>query len=438
MWLTPLLLGFWVCGGTVAEACSCGSRSAMCGPPEDYWRVGAVFVGRVAAIDRAADTDPAYRNKRRVRLRIVERFRGDIAGPGGDVTVFTDGTLLCGYPFRQDKEYFVYAVRPEGGQLVTTTCSRTAPVEQAQMDLAYARNAVRGLSVPGLVVGEVRLTGETRGRARLLPAIPVTISAAGVTKTASTDSWGRYAIEPPGPGTYVLDVQLPDTQFTPHAGKHIEFPNAHGCTEVDIDVLYDGRITGRVTDSMGRGVAGVTVSYERPTREAARGEKRRVLTGDDGTYSLQRLSPGSFAVEVELPADDLKLDSGTGSTHVVRKPSLTAVLGAGQRLSLAPIVVPSTCRIARLEGTVHDAAGTPAANARVFLKGGEEGTRILGEPAVTDSLGRFLLTVVEGTHYDVFAERQLADRRGSEFSDPVTLTALPVMSPVRLTLRRRF
>ena len=74
-----------------------------------------------------------------------------------------------------------------------------------------------------------------------------------MTKTASTDSWGRYAIEPPGPGTYVLDVQLPDTQFTPNAGQHIEFPNAHGCTEVNIDVRYDGRITGRVTDSIGRG-----------------------------------------------------------------------------------------------------------------------------------------------------------------------------------------
>ena len=87
---------------------------------------------------------------------------------------------------------------------------------------------------------------------------------------------------------------------------------------------------------------------------------------------------------------------------------------------------------------MHDAAGVPATNVRVFLKGGAGSAAILGEPAVTDTLGRFVMTVVEGIHYDVFAERQLFDRRGSEFSDPVTFTALPVMSPVRLVLRRRF
>jgi hypothetical protein len=152
---------------------------------------------------------------------------------------------------------------------------------------------------------------------------------------------------------------------------------------------------------------------------------------------LRRLPPGSFTIRVEVPLQDAETHDGD-QQDAVRDPSLTAVLGPGHRLSLATLVLPPTHRMARLEGTVHDAAGVPATNARVFLKGGEEGARILGEPAVTDSLGRFVMTVVEGTHYDVFAERPLTDHRGAEFSDPVTFTAQPVMSPVRLTLRRRF
>ena len=112
MWLMPLLLSLWVCGGDVAEACSCGPRSATCGPPEDFWRVGAVFAGRVTAIDRPAGT--AHPGKRRVRIQIIEKFRGDITDPGGEVTVFTDAIALCGFPFRVGKEYFVYAAPGPG------------------------------------------------------------------------------------------------------------------------------------------------------------------------------------------------------------------------------------------------------------------------------------------------------------------------------------
>jgi Carboxypeptidase regulatory-like domain len=435
MWLMPLLLSWWVCGGDVAEACSCGPRSTACGPPEDFWRVGAVFAGRVTAIDRPAGM--AHPGKRRVRIQIIEKFRGDIAGPRGEVTVFTDAIALCGFPFRIGKEYFVYA-RQDQGRLVTSTCSRTALLERAQVDLAYARNAVKGSPPAGRIVGEVRLTGEVRNRIKLLSGIPIVIARQGATATATTDSWGRYAIEPPAAGTYVLDVQLPDTQFTPNSSQRIEFPNDHGCTELNIDVLYDGRVTGRVTDSAGRGVAGVTVSYERWTRDGSRVDTRRVLTRDDGTYSLHRLTPGSFAVRVELPVEDRETHGSDDPAGAVQEPSLTAALAPGQRSSLPPLVLPPLCRLARLEGTVHDAAGVPATNVRVFLKGAAGSAAILGEPAVTDTLGRFVMTVVEGIHYDVFAERQLFDHRGSEFSDPVTFTALPVMSPVRLVLRRRF
>jgi hypothetical protein len=437
MWLAPLFLGFWVCGGAVADACSCGPRSAMCGPPEDYWRVGAVFVGRVTAIDRAVDGRSGPRDSRRVRLQILERFRGDIAA-SGEVTVLTDDTTRCGYPFRRGGDYFVYAMRQEGGTLTTTACSRTAPLEQAQMDLAYSRSAAKGSPPPGLIVGVVRTSADARGRVRPLAGIPVTISRSGVAKTASTDSWGRYAIEPPGPGTYILDVELPDTQFTPNAGQTVDFPNLHGCTAVDLTVRYDGRVTGLVTDSLGRSVAGVTVSYKRSTTDGNPDEIRRVLTRDDGSYALQRLSPGPFAINVDLPSNYLDTDPDHRSSSNIRGPSLHATLGAGQRLSLPALVLAPTSHVARLEGIVRDAAGAPATNARVFLKSGDAEPRILGEPAVTDSLGRFVMTVVEGIHYDVFAERSLGDRHGSEFSDPVTFTALPVMHPVRLTLRRRF
>jgi hypothetical protein len=394
--------------------------------------VGAVFTGRVITVDRRSERGDS--GKRRIRLRIVEKFRGDVPGAGGEVNVFTDAAALCGFPFRVGREYFVYA-RHDQGLLTTSVCSRTDLVERAQRDLAYARLATNGAAPPGRIVGEVRLTGE-RGRIKPLSGIPIVFAAGGLMATATTDAGGRYAVEPPGAGVYVLDVLLPETQFSANAGQHVQFPNRHGCSEINLDVLYDGRVNGRVTDSTDKGIGGLTVSYVRAVRENAPVDRRRVLTRDDGSFSLQRLSPGPFVIRAEMPSDDPEL-LGVGGEDV-RVPARSAVLRPGERLSLQPLVVPRWLRLARLEGTVHDIGGGPAANARVFLKGGEGSAPILGEPAVTDSLGRFLMAVVEGTRYDVFAERQLSDRRGAEFSDPVTFTAVPLMSPVRLSLRRRF
>jgi hypothetical protein len=78
--------------------------------------------------------------------------------------------------------------------------------------------------------------------------------------------------------------------------------------------------------------------------------------------------------------------------------------------------------------------GWSMADARVFLKG-ELGERLLGLPAVSDSLGRFVLAVVEGQRYQVFAERPSGD---SEFSEAVAVTAERGMTPLRLVVRRRF
>jgi carboxypeptidase family protein len=439
MWLVSLLLGSWVCGGAAAEACSCGPRSATCGPPQDYWQVGAVFAGRVTAIDRLAESTPPTAGRRRVRFHVIEKFRGGVAGPGGDVVVYTDAAAVCGYPFRVGKEYFVYAVRQHEGRLVTSTCSRTAPLDRSAADLAYARRAVNGAPPPGRIVGQVREAADGRGRVRLLSGVTVTIARQGMFQAASTDAWGQYSIEPASAGTYVLNVQLPETQFTPQAGQRIEFSTPHTCAEVNIDVLYDGRVTGRVVDSMGRGVPGFTVSYSRSSPDSTQARGSRVLTRDDGTYSFNRLPPGPFEIHVEPPSEDRETRGGDEPADMLQPlPWLSSTLGAGRRLTLEPLVLPSSFRTVRIEGIVHDAEGAPASDARVFLKGATTRPRILGEPAVTDSLGRFVLTVIEGTSYGVFAERQAADRRGTEFSDQLTFTAALGMSPVRLALRRRF
>jgi hypothetical protein len=110
------------------------------------------------------------------------------------------------------------------------------------------------------------------------------------------------------------------------------------------------------------------------------------------------------------------------------------VLGGGERLVIDTSSLPRSMDVIRLDGRVVGADGWSMADARVFLKG-DTGERLLGVPAITDALGRFVLALSEGEPYQVFAERPSDD---SEFSDPVSITAERGMAPLRLIVRRRF
>jgi hypothetical protein len=93
-----------------ADACTCLPKSEICGAASEYWRTAVVFLGRVEAIERPAAKDtPRYLLSRRVRLRVLEPFRGSPPA-GSDVIVLTGaGGGDCGYPFKLAQEYLVYA-----------------------------------------------------------------------------------------------------------------------------------------------------------------------------------------------------------------------------------------------------------------------------------------------------------------------------------------
>jgi hypothetical protein len=249
-----------------------------------------------------------------------------------------------------------------------------------------------------------------------------------VTQTV-TDEDGRYTLELTSAGRYELDVELPETQYAMQRHHVLDVPHAHACLERDIDVLFNGRIAGRVIDALGRGVAGLIVTHVPSPVRTRVTDRTSVLTRDDGSYEIARLPPGPFSVRIELPVDGSS-DETQDSGNIVSE----GVLGEGERLALPTFSLRQSIAVIRLEGMVVGTDGWSLANARVFLRG-ESSERILGVPAVTDGLGRFVLAVTEGERYQVFAERPVAD---SELSEPMTITAKREMAPLRLVVRRRF
>lgn len=422
--LAPVLLVFWVYGAGVARASEPSRRSAGCGPPGEFWQAAAVFSARVLAIERVKDAARPFADRRRVRMMVIERFAGDVHPDGSKVAV---ETAANGYRFVKGQEYFIYAAR-EDGRLTVAASSGTKLLSRAVPELAYGRLVAHGYAPPGVIIGTVRLApGERGARAQPLPGVTVVIDGAGPRAETTTDPAGRYRIVVSAAGTYTVTANVPETHYTASASRSVALPDSHACAQVDIDVRFNGRVSGRVIDASGKAVAGVTVAHA-SSDSANVSDARRTLTRGDGTYEIDRVPPGPFVVGVELPGGDGYAVASEGT------------LDGGERRELAPLVLPGDTKIARLEGVVYRGDGAPAPGARVFLKGSGEGSHVLGAPAVADGGGRFTIALLDGERYCVFAEQ--APSTGSsaapEFSDAVEVSAAPVLAPLRLTIRRRF
>ncbi len=120
-----------------SHACSCLPP----GPPrESLESSAAVFAGKVMSIETKQGValpggeDGFLPSHHEVRLQVSRSWKGKASGT---VTVTTqEHSASCGYGFETGREYLVYAHDTEDGGLGVSLCSRTAPLENAQDDVA--------------------------------------------------------------------------------------------------------------------------------------------------------------------------------------------------------------------------------------------------------------------------------------------------------------
>lgn len=123
---------------TAAPMCTCISpKRPAC---EMWWQTSAVFVGRAVRIRTLSEeTVDGVQVSKIVTFRVAERFQGASGEREIDVRTGSGGGD-CGFDFRQNENYLVYASRsPMTGSLETGICTRTARIEEAVADLAFLR-----------------------------------------------------------------------------------------------------------------------------------------------------------------------------------------------------------------------------------------------------------------------------------------------------------
>jgi hypothetical protein len=109
-------------------ACSCLPPPS---PRDEFGVAKAVFSGRVRSIE--ADTNRTILMLK-VTLQALQFWKGP---PSSQISIFTAmSTASCGFPFHIDSTYLVYAL-PYFDTLYTHLCSRTCPLSQAAVDLAF-------------------------------------------------------------------------------------------------------------------------------------------------------------------------------------------------------------------------------------------------------------------------------------------------------------
>ena len=131
------------------QACLC--REATESVAEAAHNSDAVFEGQVVALELLevpGQREGTFIWKVSVTLRVARSWKGIEKGL---VKLRTgSGVGDCGYDFRLQRAYLVFAKHDEGGRLYTSSCSRTAQVDQST-------NTLRQLGPPPKTFEELRL-----------------------------------------------------------------------------------------------------------------------------------------------------------------------------------------------------------------------------------------------------------------------------------------
>ena len=367
----------------------------------------AIFVG--TPISSEATRLPDGSAGIRFRFDVHDRIQ-NINARSVEVITAAD-TAACGYPFVAGVEYLVYA-DTHANVYSASFCSRTAPLELRQDDLALLRDAAAGSITPrlfGTVVGHrVRLDGFYLHPDNLprIPGVPVRVTDHGIVRESVTDQHGKFSIVGLSPGTYDLDVQLPR----------------------NYEPMFDRRWVAEVDACAGEATIFVTTVPLRGTVHAAQGEAlvkqvmlRLAQVGPDGEVAFNRStlafadSSGNWKAQ-GLPAGSYRIGVSAFDSPSPQNPYPTKWYPNATRPEDAAIItvadeasrsiefqLPSRLPTTTLSGTTVTPDGTPiTALVSVYDVDSAPSDRTVAS-ATSDRSGHFSVDVMRGRRYRIQA-----------------------------------
>jgi hypothetical protein len=154
------------------------------------------------------------------------------------------------------------------------------------------------------------------------------------------------------------------------------------------DALDDRRISGRVVDEAGRGVAGATVTVWRlagTISEPARDIEATTRTASDGTFAFDGLFPTHWLVDAETRTHT-SMVRRRSNQHPARQASANVSFSG---VTHASNVIVTIYPVGAITGRVTRPDGMPIANATVDAEGPLQGS-VFGDPPIkTNAKGEY-------------------------------------------------
>jgi hypothetical protein len=412
---------------TRADACRCGAPT----PCKAFADASAVFIGRMIGgsekveMENSADGKISY-EAGTVRFAIEEIFKGRI-GTEVRISVNSQRNTTCGpYGLIRGEKYLVYAYAyGDLAQLSTGFCTRTTLITKADDDLQYLHNLPKQ-GTGGRLYGTVwmyKYDGDSTG----LAGIHIIVKGAdNESIKAITNRQGEFEFANLKPGKYQVEPLWPEPYSSERSKQEVTISD-RGCTGIEIEAKYDGRINGRVFDSSKRPAALMLhLAHTDPSHRTIDG-----LSDEDGAFQIFGVPPGSYLLYIELYSEGLQNNKKyyyPGSTNA--KEATVIKVGLGQKLEGYDFQMPPDFAVRTVEGLVVWPDGSAAAGVEVMLlcpKSTQSDGHTLdyfGSPIVsTDDQGRFRLQGFKGIQYRLEAR--------SNKIIPVQKTNVPMHSPTR-------
>lgn len=395
----------------------------------------AVFAGTVTDIQELRPRDPAAKvGSQRVIFSVAKGYR-NVTSSRIEIVVSPD-EAGCGFTFRKGRRYLVYA-RSESGFLTTGLCTRTRELWSAAADIAHLTRPVRTADA-GKVAGHLSFRGQSipgELHPRAVADVAVIVRGAGFVREGRTNSEGTFEFRGIPPVSFTVSA-VPPWPYAAATEIEIEDPDPRQCnTDLLLQVRYDGRISGVLMDGRGRPLSGVKVQ----ARAAGEGDTREARTSASGHYEITGLSPGAYAVGVNLTVPP-SLESpylrwfAPGTADRAR--AALVELTPGERKAIAPIRMPAPLQEVTLAGCVvgPDQRPTTEVSVHVIWYQDSRSSSLIDYPDL-DNQGCFSIRGLRGLRYEFDAyATSLRDARGYLFNTTQAITAGEQASPIRLVL----